>query len=329
MGKRGVQMRGFVKPIVVVSKCLGFANCRYNGVTIPDDLVEKLKGHVEYNTVCPEVEIGLGIPRNPVRVVSVKGGLRLMQPATKMDITDKMTDFIEQFLESLKEVDGFILKYRSPSCGIKDVKVYQSMEKGSAKMKGAGFFGGTVLERFSDLAVEDEGRLKNFKIREHFLTRLFSLADFRRVKKSGSKGELVRFHTANKFLLMAYNQKELRILGRIVANQDKKPLSKVLTGYGEHFERALSRTVKYTSNINVLMHALGGFSRKLISREKTYFLETLERYRNGKIPLSAALGIMRAWIVRFESDYLMKQTYFLPYPEELVEITDSGKGSNL
>lgn len=322
-------MREFVKPIVVVSKCLGFANCRYNGVTIPDDLVEKLKDHVDYNTVCPEVEVGLGVPRNPVRVVSVKGELRLIQPATKADFTDKMIDFTEHFLESLKEVDGFILKYRSPSCGIKDVKVYQSIEKGPAKMKGAGFFGGRALERFSGLAVEDEGRLKNFKIREHFLTRLFSLADFRRVKRSGSMGELVRFHAANKFLLMAYNQKELRILGRIVANQNKKPLSEVLTSYGEHFERALSRTVKYTSNINVLMHALGGFSRELVSREKAYFLETLERYRNGKIPLSAALGIMRAWAVRFETGYLMKQSYFSPYPEELVEITDSGKGRDL
>ncbi len=175
-------MRKFAKPIVVISKCLELEACRYNGQVIPDDFVKKLKPHVTFLPSCPEVEIGLGVPREPVRIISVKGQNKLIQPATGKDLTDIMLRFADKFLNSLEEVDGFILKSRSPSCGIKDVKVYQGIEKGAATGKSTGFFAGKVLEMFPGLAIEDEGRLRNFKIREHFLTKLFALASFRNVK---------------------------------------------------------------------------------------------------------------------------------------------------
>jgi uncharacterized protein YbgA (DUF1722 family)/uncharacterized protein YbbK (DUF523 family) len=315
-----------VKPNVVVSKCLGFAACRYNGIIIPDRFVDKLKSHVNFITVCPEVEIGLGIPRDPIRIVSAKGVRRLLQPASGRDITETMTSFVEQFLSSLKDIDGFILKYKSPSCGIKAVKVFPSMEANIPIQRGAGFFGGQVSERFSDLAVEDEGRLKNFKIREHFLTKLFALTRFRETKKAKVMRELVRFHTVNKFLLLAYNQKEMRQLGKITANPKKQPLDNVLADYESHLKQALSRAPRYTSNINVLMHSLGYFSKSLSAKEKAFFLEMLEKYRINKIPLSAVTGIINSWIIRFENEYLMAQTFFQPYPEDFVEITDSGKG---
>lgn len=322
-------MRAFVQPRVIVSKCLGFAHCRYNGQTIPDAFVQSLQPHVTFLPVCPEVELGLGVPRDPVRVVFVEEELRLMQPATGTDLTDRMRAFADAFLGSVADVDGFILKSRSPSCGFKDVKVYPGTGKVGSVARSAGFFGGAVMERFSHLAVEDEGRLKNFRLREHFLTKLFTLADFRAVKAAGAMRELVRFHSENKFLLMAYSQKNLRVLGRIVANPEKRPMDEVLTDYERHLWDALVRAPRRNSGINVLMHALGYFSKSLSSREKAFFLDALERYRVGKIPLSAPIGIMNSWIVRFEEPYLMQQAFFEPYPEELVEITDSGKGREL
>ena len=169
-------MRSFVKPVVVVSKCLGFAHCRFNGLTISSHTVDKLKPHVDFKPVCPEVEIGLGVPRDPIRVVKEAGKLRLLQPATGNDVTGKMTEFAESFLGAVEDADGFILKSRSPSCGIKDVKMYSDMEKRSSGVRGSGFFGGAVIDKFPNLPVEDEGRLTNFRIREHFLTKLFTIA---------------------------------------------------------------------------------------------------------------------------------------------------------
>ena len=319
-------MKKSVKPVVVVSKCLGFAHCRFNGLTISSHTVDKLRLHVEFRPVCPEVEIGLGIPRDPVRIVKESDEMRLVQPATGDDVTDKMTGFAESFLNSVGEVDGFILKSRSPSCGLKDVKIYPNMEKGSSGMRGSGFFGGAVMDKFPSSPIEDEGRLTNFRIREHFFTKLFTMARFRAVRSSNSMKELVRFQTENKLLLMAYNQEKMRFLGRIVANPEKKPFGEIIEGYEENLVGAFSRAPRYTSNINVLMHGLGYFSNELSSDEKAFFLDSLERYRAESVPLSVPLNIIRSFVVRFQEDYLAQQTFFEPYPEELMEITDSGKG---
>ncbi len=318
-------MRDFIKPRVVVSKCLGFAHCRYNGLTIEDDFVKKLDSFVEFQPVCPEVEIGLGVPRNPIRLVSIRGSLHLMQPATQKDVTKEMERFADSFLDSLPPCDGFVLKNRSPSCGIKDVKIYPGLAKVASIGRGAGFFGGAVLKQFFHLAVEDEGRLNNDRIREHFLTKLFTLSGFRKIKASKSLKDLIRFHSENKLLLMAYNQKELRELGRIVASPDKKKIDEVYEGYERHLSAALSKASSYPSNINVLMHAMGYFKKDLSAKEKAFFLDALQRYRVGRIPLSVTISLMRSWVIRFDESYLMQQTYFEPYPEELVETVDRTK----
>jgi uncharacterized protein YbgA (DUF1722 family)/uncharacterized protein YbbK (DUF523 family) len=322
-------MRTFVTPKVVVSKCIEFENCRYNGLAVSSDVVRKLEGYVTFHPVCPEVEMGLGIPRDPIRLVTVNEKLRLIQPASETDVTQKMQDFTNGFLNSIEEVDGFILKSRSPSCGIKDVKIYSGIGKGMSASKGKGYFGNAVLERFPHLAVEDEGRLTNFKIREHFLTRLFTLASFRNMKSKKSMKEVVRFQAESKLLLMAYNQNELRILGRIVANHERRSTDEVLKSYGAHLFNALARPARDTSNINVLMHALGHFSEGLSSGEKSFFLNSIEEYRDERIPLSVPLNTLKSWAVRFEDSYLMEQAFVEPYPFELVEITDSGKGRDL
>lgn len=319
-------MRTFPKPVVVASRCFEFDACRYNGQMIPNNFVQALEPWVEFRPVCPELEIGLGVPRDPVRIVSRGGARRLVQPSTGRDLTALMRDFSSRFLDTLGDADGFILKSRSPSCGLADAKEFPDPENEIATGKGAGFFAEAVMGRFPGLAVEDEGRLRNFRIREHFLTKLYTLARFREVMKAGTAGALVNFHTENKLLLMSYSQKEMRALGRITANTGKKPAGETISAYGLGLSRALASPQRRPSAINVLMHALGYFSEDLTGREKAYFLDLLAAYRDERIPLSAVLTVLESWVIKYEEDYLGRQTFFEPYPQPLMEISDSGKG---
>ncbi|UTR10780.1 DUF523 and DUF1722 domain-containing protein [Evansella sp. LMS18] len=322
-------MDNFEKPIVVVSKCLGFDSCRFNGDIINDKFTEKLAPFVNYVTVCPEVEIGLGTPRKPIRIVSAgEGELRLVQPEEDRDISDKMNDFSNVFLDSLGEVDGFILKNRSPSCGISDAKVMKGAERGPTIGKSAGFFGSAVNRKYSHLAIEDEGRLRNFQIREHFLIKLFTLSRFRQIKKSSSFKALLDFHTKNKYLFMAYDQVKLKQLGRIIANNKKGEPLQVYESYEKVLYELLEEPPGFTSKINVLHHIMGYFSKELTTEEKAFFLGLVEQYRENQVPLSSPAGVLRAWIVRFQNVYLRAQTFFYPYPDQLIDITDSGKGRN-
>lgn len=328
MNPREETERRFPRPVVVVSRCLGFDAVRYDGSIIRDDVVASLESHVEFVPVCPEVEIGLGVPREPVRIVEDEAGRRLVQPATGLDVTAQMLEFAQTFLDGLGAVDGFILKSRSPSSGVKDVKIYSSAAKGPAAGKGAGFFGGAALDRFGHLAVEDEGRLKNLRLREHFFTKLFALASFRALKDASAMKDLVQFHAENKLLLLAYHQARMRELGRVVANADHLPYGDVLAAYETGYYGALARPPRYTANVNVLMHALGHFSRQLGAQEKAFFLDQLEQYRAGRVPLSVPLAVLRGYAVRFGNEYLLQQNYFSPYPEELMSQADSAKGAD-
>jgi uncharacterized protein YbgA (DUF1722 family)/uncharacterized protein YbbK (DUF523 family) len=322
-------MSDVVKPVVVLSRCLELEPVRYNGQVIPYEFVRDLEPWVTFVPVCPELEIGLGVPRDPIRIVAVDGEARLVQPTTDCDLTTAMIDFSDRFLSGLGEVDGFILKNRSPSCGISDVKIYQGFEKSASTTRGPGFFGGRVVELFPGLAIEDEGRLRNYRIREHFLTKLFCLARFRKLKQSRSMMELVRFQSVNKLLLMAYNQKQLRILGRTVANAERASIDEVTGKYEEHLHLALARAPRYTSVINVLQHASGYFSNELNRSEKDFFRSWLDKYRQERVPISAVTSILRAWVVRFQQEYLLPQTFFDPFPEELMSVSDSGKGRDI
>ncbi len=315
------------RPTLVMSKCLELEACRYNGQLIRAPFVLMLMPFVELKPVCPEVEIGLGIPRDPIRLVSLKGTLQLLQPTSGRDVTQDMHEFSDRYLGSLGAVDGFILKSRSPSCGIKDTKIYSGEGGTQPSDRGPGLFGGAVLERFPYAAIEDEGRLTNFRLRHHFLTKLFALADLRAVRASGAMAELVRFHTEQKLTLMAYHQGQLRVLGRIVANADRKPFADTIATYEEHFATATARPARSTSNINVLMHALGYFSKGLGSSEKRHFLDLLEEYRVGRTTLSGPLALVQSWIARFDQGYLRQQRYLQPYPVELMTLRDSGRGN--
>jgi uncharacterized protein YbgA (DUF1722 family)/uncharacterized protein YbbK (DUF523 family) len=310
---------------LVLSKCLEIDACRYNGQLIRAPFVLSLMPFVDLKPVCPEVEIGLGIPRDPIRLVRLGSSVSLVQPTTGRDVTADMQAFNDSYLSGLGEVDGFILKSRSPSCGIKDTKIYAGEDGKQPSDKGPGMFGGAVLERFPLAAVEDEGRLTNFRLRHHFLTKLFTRAAFRELEARPSMAALVQFHAENKLLLMAYHQSELRALGRIVANPDRRPIDAVLADYEVHLAHALERPPRNTSNINVLQHALGYVSDGLTAAEKRHFLEALDEYRARRMSLSPPLLLVQSWIARFEESYLAQQSYFEPYPAELMDLRDSAR----
>lgn len=319
-------MEPFPKPIIVVSKCIEFSACRYNGDKLTDTTVANLKPYVTFIPVCPEVEIGLGTPREVIRLVADGDTERLIQPKTLADFTEPMAEFADEFIGSLKEVDGFILKSRSPSCGITDAKVYAAVEKSPTIRTGKGAFTSKIEMYFPNAVLEDEGRLKNFVIREHFFTKLFTKTQFRHLKVDLKINELHDFHKKNKYLFMAYNQQQLKKLGRIISNSKGISLEHIFAEYEMELTKLFKRAPRYTSNINVCERIFGYFSSHLTSKEKQYFLSTLEKYRARKLPISSVVTILKAWAYRFNSDYLLEQTYFQPYPEGLLEITDSGKG---
>ena len=316
----------FPKPVLVMSQCLEFEPCRYDGGRIRFDLVKALEPYVEYKLVCPEVQVGLGVPRDPIRVVASGERNLLVQPSTGRDLTDDMEGFATRYVGDLDEVDGFILKSRSPSCGLGSVKIFDGPQSRAAVRRGAGLFAAAVLERYGDLAVEDEGRLRNHRIREHFLTKLFALARLREVARAGRIGGLVGFHAAYKFLLLAYSERGLRGLGRVVANPEREPFEAVMAAYRAGFLRAMRDTPRYTAIINVLQHVSGFFGKSLTRGEKQHFTRQLDRYREGLLPASAITSLLESWAVRFGSSYILDQALFAPFPEALASPADSGKG---
>ncbi len=233
-----------IKPIVVISNCLEFKACRYNGELIPNSFVKRLEPFVIYKPICPEIEIGLGVPRDPIKIVTKNNKRNLVQPSTGNDYTNVMDDFAKKFNNSLSEVDGFILKSRSPSCGIKDVNLYDKLDKGQRIGKTTGLFAKEVLKKFEGLAIEDEARLANHRIREHFLTKLFLLASFRHLKEKQSIAGLIKFHDVNKFILMSHNQSKTRGLGNIIGSYNNNNLEDIFNNYEEKLKIALKSVAR-------------------------------------------------------------------------------------
>jgi len=319
----------FPRPRIVVSQCLGFDACRFDGDMIPDRFVDKLKSFTDVLPVCPEVTCGLGVPRDPIRIVIQSGKRILYQPATGQDVTSIMMNFITGYFQRLKDVDGFILKSRSPSCGLKDVKIYMNKEYGAQSTRGSGFFGQAVLDGFVNYPVEDESCLCNYTVREHFLTAIFTMARFRIMNKAPRMDALLDFHARHKYLFMAYNEKQYRILGKITANHEKKKRRAVFKEYQTHLCQVFEKPVQTGAMINAFMYGFGAISSRLSSEEKRYFLNTIEAYRDEQIPRSVLLHLLQSWSVRFQNHHLLNQMLFHPYPLELIEVTDSGKGKSM
>ncbi len=310
-----------MKPKILCSACLGFCACRYDGSQLNSDLINMLKEYVDFETVCPEMGIGLPSPREAIRIVTHAGERKLVGSYSGDDHTVAMNTYVDTFVRDFdaSAYDGIILKCKSPTCGIKEVKHYPSHGKIQSHMtKTIGFFGGTVKSTFKSLIVEDDGRLLNTDIRDHFLTAVFLHFEFRKVKASERPyNALLDFHSKNKYLLMAYNQAALKRMGQVVANHEKQSIETVLEAYSAELGVIYSSILKPGKNANTLQHLFGYFKNDLNDAEKHFFARQMDLYLKDLVSLQSILLILKAWVVRFDEPYLKNQTIFDHYPIEM------------
>ncbi|MAX09726.1 MAG: cytoplasmic protein [Candidatus Marinimicrobia bacterium] len=309
----------FLKPKIIISKCLEFDACRYDGQLINNKYVEKLKKFIDFKPVCPEVQIGMGTPRKPIRIVRGKKKDSLFQSDTGLDFGEKMNKFSDKYISTIEGVDGFILKSASPSCGIKTAKVFLK-DNPVPIGKDSGFFASKLIKKFPNHPKEEEKRLNNPFLREHFFTSIFTLADFKSVNDFYS---LYNYHARHKYLFMSYNQTLMRKMGKIAANDDKNQSKTVIAEYYKNLLLMFAKKPRFQSNINTHMHIMGYFKKMLSSKEKKHFLEILDHYKSKKIPLSSVNMILFSWVVRFKNEYLSKQSFFNPFPLDLIEKENS------
>ncbi|TLS67358.1 DUF523 and DUF1722 domain-containing protein [Mariprofundus erugo] len=317
-------MSNTVKPRVIVSRCLGFDACRYNGQMLEDRHVEALKPFVEMITVCPEADMGLGTPRQPVRLVRQDGEVLMLQPSTGRDVTAEMQRYLDRQMAVGTDIDGFLLKGRSPSCGPSSVKIYHGVDKSASFSKGAGLYAEAVMRCHPYAAVEDEGRLRNFHIREAFLMRIFALARLRALLMRPSLADLVRFHASHKLLLMCYHQEMMRQCGRIASNGAHLPLQALVQEYATVFRQALCRQPGQRNIINALYHGYGWISEGLTAAERKLFVDAIEEYRDDRLTLATLQHLLKSYVLRFDHDYLGSQYFLDPYPRALFDLADSG-----
>ncbi len=319
----------YYSPKIVVSKCLGFSNCRFDGSVLSSGTVELLKDYANIITFCPESEIGLPTPREALRIIRPKDNkdYSLITSYSGDIYTTEMREYSHNIAEQLFDVDGFILKSRSPSCGIKDVKVYPSEGKVMIKDdRSVGFFAEEMKKSFPNSLFEDEGRLTNFNIRENFLTGIFTLAHWRMVVNSGKYKELVKFQSDYKYLFMSLSPEHLSRLGNIVSANNKLSFEQAVKDYEDVLFELLHVTPTPGKIINTIQHIFGYFSKHLSQPEKELFLDLIDQYKRGRIPLSVLRYLLYSYAKRFDNQYILNQRFFAPYPEEMITITDSGKG---
>jgi len=316
-----------IKPKIIVSKCIEFDHCRYNGDMISSEIVKLFKNHFDFIPICPEVESGLTIPREPTRLIIEKENIKLIQTKTNMDITEKMKEITDSFLKKHEtHLCGFILKYRSPSCGISNVKLYQGTSN-YVQSKTMGLFASIIKEKYPHLPIEDEGRLRDFQIREHFLKKIYAFSRFHQAKSAGNTKSLIDFHSKYKYLFIAHKEKTAREMGKLIASYKKGNENEIYQQYETLLYETMKKDSRISTNTNIFLHTLGYFSKNLTSREKEHFLQLLDDYRDKKIPFSGPASIIQSWISRFQDNYLEAQTFWMPFPKDLIEITsDSGKG---
>lgn len=302
-----------------VSACLLGEAVRYDGQHKRDRwLTDILAPYVEFVPVCPEVECGLPVPREAMRLVGDPDAPRLMTQKTGKDLTDQMQGWIATRLRTLEKenLSGFIFKSRSPSSGMERVKVYNP--KGGLNGRGSGLFAKAFMERFPSLPVEDEGRLNDALLRENFIERIFTLHRFRQaMQPRPSVGRLVKFHEQNKFLIMCHHQAKMRELGRLTAGTRKDNLAGQIQIYERELLAALKPVAKAKRHANVQQHILGFFKHELTHDEKQEMLETIERFREGLVPLIVPITLMNHYVRKYNIEYLQGQYYLDPLPVEL------------
>jgi uncharacterized protein YbgA (DUF1722 family)/uncharacterized protein YbbK (DUF523 family) len=302
-----------------ISSCLLGEKVRYDGGHKLDHfIIGTLGKFVEFVPVCPEVECGLGVPREAMHLVSSPEGPRLVTIRTQVDYTERMLAWAQKRVVELEQEDlcGFIFKSGSPSSGMERVKIYYG--KGEPARTGVGMFAREFMQHVPLLPVEDEGRLHDPDLRENFLERLFSLKRWRDTLALGPKpGHLVDFHTRHKLLIMSHSPKHYQILGKLIAQLKEIPLPEFYEQYQTHLMEALRLKTTIKKNANVLLHVMGYFKKNLSPAEKEELLEIIDEYRKGYIPLIVPVTLLNHYVRKYEQSYLKDQYYLHPHPIEL------------
>ncbi len=303
-----------------ISRCLLGDEVRFDGGHKQDRFLTDVLGrYVEWVSVCPEVEAGLGTPREAMRLVGNPHHPRLMTIKSKHDHTQAMEAMIDARLDSLhtQDLSGFVFKRGSPSCGVERVRVYTA--QGMPSHNGVGIFAKAFTEQFPLIPVEEEGRLSDPSLRENFIERVFCYRRFQDLVQNGvTKQTLIRFHTIHKYLLLAHSQQHYETMGRLVGQTERYRLKELTLKYGEHFMRALTMKATVRKHVNVLQHIVGYFKSRLTTHEKAELLGVIADYHRGLTPLIVPLTLVKHYVQFFDVGYIRDQVYLNPHPKELM-----------
>ena len=303
-----------------ISTCLLGENVRYDGGHKLDRYLVNIVGpFVRWVPVCPEVECGLPTPRESMRLVQTDHGVRLLTGKTKIDHSERMIKWANQRLDLLEKekICGYIFKAKSPSSGMRDIKIYG--ENGMPLRKGSGLFAEMLMQRFPYLPVEDEGRLNDAGLRENFIERVFVYFRWQKfLDAGGTRKGLVDFHTDHKLLFMAHSEKHMRMRGKLVAAPHTKDKDALINEYFITMMEGLKLKATVKKNVNVLQHILGYFKKQLTPDEKQEVLEVIEQYHKYLIPLVAPITLLKHYVKKYDEAYLKRQYYLNPHPAELM-----------
>jgi uncharacterized protein YbgA (DUF1722 family)/uncharacterized protein YbbK (DUF523 family) len=306
-----------------VSSCLLGQRVRYDGQHKRDNfLVDRLGEHAEWVPVCPEFELGLGVPRPTLRLEGNADDQRLVMPSTGEDYTDAMLAYAEKRVAAIADLklDGYVLKSKSPSCGMERVKLYpREGQKGPGSKTGVGTFAAVLKKKLPNLPLEEEGRLNDPPLRENFVSRIFAFHRWQNLVASGvTRKSLTDFHAAHKYQLMAHNQTGMRRMGQLLANPDAFPNDQALAdAYLEEYTAIMRRTPTVRKHTNVLQHIAGYFTKKIDAEDRAELAEVILDYNRGLLPLIVPITLLRHHLRRHPLDYLTNQVYLFPHPHEL------------
>jgi uncharacterized protein YbgA (DUF1722 family)/uncharacterized protein YbbK (DUF523 family) len=306
---------------ILVSACLLGEKVRYDGGHKRDlFLNETLGPFVEWVRICPEVDCGLPVPREAMRLVGEPDRPRLVTNRTGIDHTERMERWAKARLDALSGLDvcGYICKKDSPSSGMARVKVYGGVD-GIPTRTSAGVFTRMFMERFPRIPVEEEGRLNDPVLREMFIERVFCLRRFRDlIARPLSRGALVDFHTDHKLLLLSHDRRHYEEMGRLVAGAKTLPLGTLYRKYEEIFMAALAHKATPKKCADVLSHMMGYFRKMLSTAEKQEMIEVIDQYRRRLVPLVVPVTLIRHYVRKYDVAYLARQVFLNPHPVELM-----------
>jgi uncharacterized protein YbgA (DUF1722 family)/uncharacterized protein YbbK (DUF523 family) len=303
-----------------ISSCLLGNLVRYDGLHKYDSwLVEELGPYVEYVPVCPEVECGLPVPREAMRLVGNPDSPKLVTNKTGIDHTDKMLSYCHKKVDELaqEKLCGFVFKSKSPSSGMERVKVYP--EKGGvAEKKGIGLFAHEFMQAFPLLPVEEEGRLHDPVLRENFIERIFVVKRWQNLNAHTlNPSDLIDFHTKHKYLLMAHSPVHYRSMGKLLADVKHTDFPELLIQYYTQLMQAMAKPATRSKHQNVILHILGYFKQELSADEKAELLDIIDKYKTSHYPLIVPITLLNHYVHKYDKPYLAEQLYLNPHPVEL------------